>query len=247
MSTSLAASANQDARSGASSPSSEIRVASSGSSCDEPLPLRREQLDGALGRAVIGGQVEEALQHGVHEGSPGGGRAGQAGEPVDDTEPVEQRARHEVRRAARRQRGRALRQRLTSARRRGLDGGAHARDCRTYVRLPDGGAPGGPAHDGDDPSVCVAPAHPSILAAGPDSRRPGPQQRDRAGQAGLHRRRGCPRAGSGPCAQVAACAPGAKPARTGQSSGWYPRFGPSHRSASAIDQPFRVAYSSTWS
>ena len=57
-----------------------------------------------LGRALGGRQVEEVLEHLVHEGAAHGVGGGRLGQPVDGAEPVQQRAGHEVAGPARRER-----------------------------------------------------------------------------------------------------------------------------------------------
>jgi hypothetical protein len=63
-----------------------------------------------------GGQVEQALQRGVHDGAADRDRAGALRDAVDDAEPVQQRALHEVRSAGGRQRGQHRVDRLQHAR-----------------------------------------------------------------------------------------------------------------------------------
>src|SRR3954447_9311813 len=63
-----------------------------------PLPLRSEHRPRRSERAFGGGQVEQPLQDGVHDGAAHGSRARGLRQPVDDPEPVQQRTLHEVRR-----------------------------------------------------------------------------------------------------------------------------------------------------
>ena len=62
----------------------------------QPVPFRLQQrarrVQGPFGRR----QVEQALQHRVHERPAGGGGARRLGQFVDDPEPVQQRAGHEI-------------------------------------------------------------------------------------------------------------------------------------------------------
>ena len=69
----------------------------------QPLPFRLHQAAGGLRGAAGGRLVEQALEHGMHERPAGCRRARRLRQPVDDPEPVQQRAGQEVRRPRRRQ------------------------------------------------------------------------------------------------------------------------------------------------
>ncbi len=68
---------------------------------DQGGPSWLEEGDGGLRGALGRGEVEEVLEHRVHQGAPRGGRGRWALELVDGPEPEQQRALLEVRRAAR--------------------------------------------------------------------------------------------------------------------------------------------------
>ncbi len=121
--------------------SSGNRVASSGSAASSASHCGGQQLAGRVVRPLVGGEVEQPLEDGVHERPPRGGRARRLRQPVDDAEPVEQRALHEVGGAARGQ-GRGDRD---PARRRFERDGCHASNCRREVRQTPLGLPGGHA------------------------------------------------------------------------------------------------------
>ena len=110
-----AAEASHSAPSGSSSVEQRgqlrARSASSRSHC------RRQQRPGRLRGPLGGRQVEQPLQHRVHQRAAGRRRAGRLGQPVDHPEPVEQRAGHEVGRAGRGQRRPAAARRLVRSRR----------------------------------------------------------------------------------------------------------------------------------
>ncbi len=68
---------------------------------EELLPGGLEEPGGPVGSAVGGGQVEEVLEHLVHDRAAHGVGRGGFGQPVDGPEPVEQRTAHEVAGSAR--------------------------------------------------------------------------------------------------------------------------------------------------
>ena len=71
---------------------------------EQRVPRRVEQVAGLLGRALGGRQVEEVLEHLVHEGAAHRVGRGLLGQLVDGAVAVEQRAGHEVAGPARRER-----------------------------------------------------------------------------------------------------------------------------------------------
>ena len=101
---------------------SSVSSGRSTSSACQAGPIR---LGGRLERALGGRQVEEPLERGVHDRAPDGGGAGPLGQLVDDPEPVEQRAGHEVAGPRRRQRA--------DHRRAEVDRTPQARDLATEV------------------------------------------------------------------------------------------------------------------
>jgi hypothetical protein len=70
---------------------------------EQRLPLRPEQVPRGVRSALLRRQLEQALQHRVHDRAARGRRGGRLGQPVDRAEPEQQRAGHEVTSARRRE------------------------------------------------------------------------------------------------------------------------------------------------
>ena len=77
------------------------QLGESGLELDEGSPPRSDELDRTLRSPILGRQLEQLLEDGMHE-SPSSSRwTGRPGEPVDRPEAVEQRTLLEVGRPAR--------------------------------------------------------------------------------------------------------------------------------------------------